>query len=328
MRAAASAAYLEAVVFHAVFRIDRVSGLWQPLRYTPIWGLLVVRCRMDRVSKIEELSNDKGQIEAGSFVNALIRCLSFDESVEALRRSLEGSTAMRAAALRKICSDIQHGGANCATLISELQEKILHGAPRRRGGYAYCLLEVARASSRNVQNEVQAFLSCSRYVGLRRRGYKLYDPECVQSRELLEQAWKKFHDREAAWLIVKGHPSAALLQDKNNLVNALTEGWQLSRLYLKLAEIDVTHIDDLLELDPISYVYVQVKLKRSVPDDQLNGILSDHIGDERLGLLLWCLGELRHWDLIVTASKRSAENARQRFASYAEAASNGKHGSE
>ncbi len=296
------------------YLLDDPLGARQALRYASDWGLIVVKCRMDRVSKIEELSNDKGQIEAGSFVNALMRCLSFDESVEALRRSLEGSTAMRAAALRKICSDIQHGDANCDTLIAELQEKILHGTPRRRGGYAYCLLEVARASSRSVQNEAQAFLSCSRYVGLRRRGYKLYDPECVQSRELLEQAWKKFHDWEAAWLIVKGHPPAALLQDKNNLVSALTEGWQLSRLYLKLAQIDVTHIDDLLVLDPISYVYVLVKLKRSVPDDQLNGILSDHIGDERLGLLLWCLGELRCWDLIVTASERSDEIARQRFA--------------
>lgn len=265
---------------------------------------------MDRVSHIEDLSNDKDQIEAGSFVNALMRCLSFDESVQALRRSLEGSTAMRAAALRKVCSDIQHGGANCATLIAELQEKILHGTPRRREGYAYCLLEVARASNRNTQNEVQAFLSCSRYVGLRRRGYKLYDPECAQSRKLLEEAWEEFHDGEAAWLIVKRHPSAVLLQEKNNLVNALTEGWQLSRLYLKLAEIDAAHVNDLLELDPISYVYVQVKLKRSVPDDQLNGILSDHIGDERLGLLLWCLGELRQWDLILIAAKKSAEIAR------------------
>jgi len=270
---------------------------------------------MDRVSTIEELSNDKGQVEVGSFVNALMRCLSFDESVEALRRSFEGSTALRTAALRKICSDIQHGSATCATLIAELKEKVLHGPPRRRGGYAYCLLEVARASSRNIQNEVQGFLSCSRYVGLRRRGYKLYDRGCVQSRELLEQAWKEFRDREAAWLMVEGHPPADLLQDKNNLVSALTEGWQLSRLYLKLAEIDVTHVEELLEIDPISYVYVQVKLKRSVPDDQLTGIVGDHLGDERLGLLLWCLGELRQWDLIVTASKRSEEIARQRLAS-------------
>lgn len=28
--------------FSWIFRIDRVSDLWQPLRYTPIWGLLVV----------------------------------------------------------------------------------------------------------------------------------------------------------------------------------------------------------------------------------------------------------------------------------------------
>lgn len=269
---------------------------------------------MDRVSTIEELSNDKGKVEVGSFVNALIRCLSFDESVEALRRSLEGSTALRSAALRKVCSDIQHGGANCAAVVAELREKILHGPPRRRAGYAYCLVEVARAASKSIQREVQGFLSCSKYVGLRRRGYKLYDPECGESREILEQAWKEFQDQEAAWLIVKEHLPADLLQDKDNLVKALTEGWQLSRLYLKLAEIDVAHVEELLELDPISYVYAQVKLRRPVRDDQLAAILSDHLGDERLGLLLWCFGELGQWELIVAASERSEEIAQQRLA--------------
>ncbi len=33
----------DAIVFHAVFWIDRLRGLWQPLRYTPAWGLIVVR---------------------------------------------------------------------------------------------------------------------------------------------------------------------------------------------------------------------------------------------------------------------------------------------
>lgn len=229
---------------------------------------------------------------------------------------------MRSAALRKVCSDIQRGGTNLAGLIAELQEKILNGQPRRRGGYAYCLLNVARSSDRSVQNGVQAFLSGSRYVGLRRRGYKLYDPECVQSRHLLEQAWSEFRDWEAAWLIVKSHHPAFLLQEKANLVNALTEGWQLSRLYLKLADLDVGQLDDLLERDQISYVYVQVKLGRSVPDDLLSGILNSHLGDERLGLLLWCLGELRQWDLLVVASKRSAEIAEKRFLIYAQGASN------
>ena len=254
---------------------------------------------MDRVSQIEELSKRRDQIGAGSIVGALIRCLSFDESVEACRRSLEGSPSIRAPSLRRVCSEIQHSGASGASFMAELREKILSGSPRRRAGYAQCLLEVARASDRSIQNDIQAFLCSSKYVGLRRRGYKLYDPNCDHSREDLDRAWSGFRDPEAAWLIVKGHPPIDLQREKSNLISVLSEGWQLSRLYLRLAEQDADQVSDLLELDPITYVYVCVKLRRPLPHDQLSVIIENHLADERVGLLLWCLGELKHWDLIM-----------------------------
>jgi hypothetical protein len=269
---------------------------------------------MDRVSQIEELSKRHDQMDAGSIISALVRCLSFDESLEACRRSLEGASAIRTASLRRVCSDIRHAHTNGSGFITELKGKILSGAPRRRAGYAYCLLEIARASDRSVKNDIQAFLCSSKYVGLRRRGYKLYEPDCPHSRETLDRAWREFRDPEAAWLMVKGHAPVDLQREKSDLISVLSEGWQLSRLYLKLAELDEAQVSDLLELDPITYVYVCVKLRRPVPHDQLTAILEDSLGDERLGLLLWCLGELRHWDLIMAVSRRSEEITTLRFA--------------
>ena len=268
---------------------------------------------MDRVAYIEGIANGQESFESSGFINAFVRCLSFDETVEVLRRSLEGTVILRAPALRKTCAEIHLESSKGADLVAELKKKILAGNPRRRSAYAYCLLEIARVGGGKTREEVQAFLSSSKYVGLRRRGYKLYDPECSFSRELLEQSWNQFEDWEAAWLIVKTFPAAYLLRNKSALVAALSEGWQLSKLYLRLAEIDAGHTDELLEIDAISFLYVQAKLGRYVSDDQITAICLNHLGDERVGLLLWCLGELKHWNHLVALSERRGEMAKLRF---------------
>lgn len=272
---------------------------------------------MDRVSYIQRFANEFAPIEAGAFIHAFVRCLNPEESVELLKRSLVGDTAIRRAALRKVCSSIENRSIiDPSGLLANLQHQVTSSEPRHRSGCAYCLLEVSRVCDGRVRCNIQSFLGTSRYVGLRRRSYKLYEPNLLESRALLEHAWHASHDREAAWLIVKTFPLEFLIENKMALVDVFTEGWQLSKLYLRLAEVEPPVVDELLKSDPVSYLYVMAKLGRKVARQTLLSILNVSLGDDRLGLVLWCMGELKEWDQLVAASARTSDIGKARFSTY------------
>lgn len=272
---------------------------------------------MDRVSYIQQFANEHAPIETDAFVRAFVRCLDPEESIELLRRSLVRDTILRRAALQKVCSDIEKGRiVDPSRLLADLQNQITSGEPRYRNGCAYCLLEVSRACEAMVRCNIQLFLGSSKYVSLRRRSYKLYDPSLPESRGLLEDTWRAFRDSEAAWLIVKTFSAKFLVENKLALVDVLTQGWQLSKLYLRLAEIEPAIVDELLQKNSVSYLYVMAKLGRGVDSQTLSSILSANLGDERLGLVLWCMGELREWDQLVAASARTSEIVKARYPMY------------
>jgi hypothetical protein len=260
---------------------------------------------MDRVAHIEHIAAQGKHWEKYGLVHALVRCLSSEDAVTLFLRSVEVSTSARTGAIRKVCSDIVSGRlVDPTAVITTLMTRVGDCEPRRRESVAYCLLEIARACDSALRRQVQEFLGASRYIGLRRRSYKLYVEEDGESRALLERAWRQHHDYEAAWLIVKTFSIPFLVDEKNALLKSLTEGWQLSRLYLRLAEAVPEPLDELLALDPISYIYVVAKRGIRPPIETVNQVLDLSLGDERLGLLLWSIGELGLWDVLDSLSHR------------------------
>ena len=270
---------------------------------------------MDRISYIEDIAAREKRLDDHGLVYALVRCLSPDDAATLLLRLVEvPTTSVRTAAIRKVCSDIISGKlADPTTVITTLMTRITECEPRRRESVAYCLLEIARVCEATLQRKAQALLGASRYVGLRRRSYKLYVADSGESQVLLEQAWRQHRDHEAAWLIVKTFPIPFLLAEKNVLLNSLTEGWQLSRLYLRLAEAVPETLGELLALDPISYIYVAAKRGIPLPIEVVDQVLDLSLGDERLGLLLWSIGELGLWDVLLNVTNRLGfiENAQR-----------------
>lgn len=260
---------------------------------------------MDRVAQIERIVAQGKHWEKYGLVHALVRCLSSEDAVILLLRSVEVSTSARTSAIRKVCSDIVcERLADPTAVITTLITRVGDCEPRRRESVAYCLLEIARVCGSALRRKVQEFLGASRYIGLRRRSYKLYAEDDGESRVLLERAWRQHHDHEAAWLIVKTFSIPFLVDEKNALLKSLTEGWQLSRLYLRLAEAVPEVLGELLALDPISYIYVAAKRGIRPPTETVHQVLDLSLGDERLGLLLWSMGELGLWDVLDSLSYR------------------------
>lgn len=254
---------------------------------------------MDRAGYIEQIAARETQHDIRNIVNALVRCLHPSEAADLLLRTAKTSTVARASAVRKVRSDIlENRLGDPITLVESLVSQVREVERRRRESVAYCLLEIASVCDSSLKCRVQSFFGSSRYVGLRRRSYKLYDADVDQSRILLEHSWREYGDHEAAWSIIKTFPPSFLLSERTALAGSFTEGWQLSRLYLRIADQAPELLNELLQHDSISYLYVAAKQRIAIADDIVDGIVRQHLGDERVGLMLWSLGELGLWDVL------------------------------
>lgn len=88
------------------------------------------------------------------------------------------------------------------------------------------------------------------------------------------------------------------MKNRELLQEGFDEGWQLSRLYLRISEVDRSVLADLKSLDPISYCYVLAKLRSELEESEARSCLEYAKEDERFGLFVWCLGKLGHWGLL------------------------------
>jgi hypothetical protein len=178
---------------------------------------------------------------------------------------------------------------------------------RGRQGVGYCLSILLLNLPTDLQYVAQITFLGSRFVGLRRRGYKLIAANPAPPMNLLLEAWTKFYDAECAWLLVKILPPADLVAMKNELLSCLSEGWQISRLYLRIAEVEPLAVEDLRGTDGITYSYVLAKLGLSISAEQAKEFIMTHETDERFGLLVWSIGKMQLWDVLVWLKSRLSE---------------------
>jgi hypothetical protein len=142
---------------------------------------------------------------------------------------------------------------------------------------------------------IQDFFLRSKYIGVRKRGYKSISADNDVRQNLLLEGWERFCDPEAAWLIVKLFPVKFLIEHRNSLLSVFSEGWQVARLYLRIGEIEPRLLRELKALDQISYCYVLAKLGKTLSLKEAIAIVDINKRDERFGLLVWSLGRLGMW---------------------------------
>lgn len=94
---------------------------------------------------------------------------------------------------------------------------------------------------------------------------------------------------------------------KAELMPSLDQGWKLARLFLRLAELDADAPHELERLDSISYCYVLAKLGRTISNEKAMSIVEQNAGDERFGLLVWSIGKMGLWEVLVCIQQRLSE---------------------
>ena len=248
-------------------------------------------------------------------VAAMCRCLSPKESSLLLGQCAAEASNLRDSLLRKVSDDIDdtflpvHG-----ELVSELIVSLRSPNPRFRQSAAYCLATLLPHVSAPYQREVlTAFLEAN-YVGMRRRAYKWLSSDERPPIGAVTRVWNKFHDIDCAWLIVKTFPPDFLIKYRGQLLSVLTEGWQVSRLYLRIGERRPELLSELKSRDQISYCYVLAKLGLGLSVKEAKSFIDSHATDERFGLLVWSIGRLKLWPALQYLKKKLPAIEEQKLA--------------
>lgn len=233
-------------------------------------------------------------------------CLTEQEACRLLTTAVNSRLDLRDVALRKVRADIEYEFLAChRQLISNLLKTLLEGGVKARQSSGCCLSRLCDVIPPELLHKIQeAFLS-SKYVTIRRRGYKSATEHTVQGVEaLVREAWELHNDPECAWLIVKTFPPSFLAENREELMSALSEGWQYARLYLRIAEITPELTEELRRIDEISFSYVVVKTGGQLSEKEAIKMVERNTMDERFGLLVWSLGRLHIWRALQFVEKQ------------------------
>jgi len=254
---------------------------------------------MNRVTDILNFTLPDGIIDSFGLESAYCACLTPAQACDLLRQCAVGRVDLRGAALRKVCNDIDTSHEDVHThLVMDLIAEFSEVDSKGRQSLGYCLTMLAGHLPPHERRSIQEFFLSSRYIGIRRRAYKSIATDQNPLQDAVREAWRRFSDPGCAWLIVKTFPVEFLVQNRRALVSCLSEGWQLSRLYLRIAQAEPATLDELKTLDEISYCYVLAKLGKALPLQEAIDIVSRRSQDERFGLLVWSLGQQKLWSAL------------------------------
>ena len=80
---------------------------------------------------------------------------------------------------------------------------------------------------------------------------------------------------------------------------------------MKIGRTNPELLDELKEIDEISFCYVLAIFGKKVSKNEANTILYNNYKDERIGLLLWSFGQMELWNTIVEYDNTYREKRRQ-----------------
>lgn len=93
-----------------------------------------------------------------------------------------------------------------------------------------------------------------------------------------------------------------LYEKRNEIINILDADWAVGRLYLRAAEHRSECIDELRNMDGITFAYAKAKLNERLPYDDVISLVEEFRYDDRFGLLIWAIGKMKHWDILAYIS--------------------------
>ncbi len=186
----------------------------------------------DRVAFLYRVYAAEGIVDDLCLLRAAAQCLSPDEMQRVILAEASHSSALRDAVIRRLT---QEPGLLAKSAYEEIATALLSslavGDARTRQGVGYCLSTLYPRLPRHAQTRVEAAFLGSRFVGLRRRGYKIQAGLTSPDLNAMNGAWAQSRDPECAWLLAKHFAPEELVARRAELLPALAEPWKVSRLF-------------------------------------------------------------------------------------------------
>jgi len=254
--------------------------------------------------------------ERSALIGALVRCLSSKSACDALSLDKYMLPEFRRALLRKIREDIEETTPQKCHI--DIVDRLIELFPllpaRRREGCAYCLAELYEALPQNIRSKIVSFFLKSKWVTLRRRGYKKAKQSWhVSYSGLIENAWKEHYDAECAQVIIEHFPTEYIKREKSEILKCVDSSRIASKLFLRFEPSTVEGLKDLLSIDEISYAYLRYKWELPFTVNEAASFLERNATDEKVGLLLWVFGKMGLSDVLKIAVDNAEVYQQQKF---------------
>ena len=260
----------------------------------------------DRLHYLEAFGGDGVGRDRQAIFNALVACLTAEETCRALDMRFEQPYRKRRVLLRQIQLHMRHDLLPCHTeLLAALERGITDLPGSKRKSAAGTLLRLAEALGADVEHKILERLSRSSNATVRGQVYRRVKelPESVFPNYIVV-ALQSFGDFEAARLIVVRGSLELLTLNFTELERVLASaGYLLSRLFLRLSGQPPADLTRLREIDAISHAYVCTKLGIVLPPGEMVALYRANMFTERSGLVVWCCGQMGHWDALVEISR-------------------------
>ncbi len=272
-----------------------------------------------RVQFVRNLENsDSLFLLRGSLSFAFISCLTPEETCQLLDLDSHQEYLARHRILRKIERDIENQGFNERhyELVDRLVGVVGTLPYNKKQGCGYCLSYLYDYAPQDVQHRLLSFFLESKYIIFRRRAYKKLRADWDASyHNRIEEAWSAHHDSDCARLMIDRFPVEYLIEHFFEILESVEGSWHSTKLYLRMSEVDRSKLKHLSQTDEITFAYVSTKLGRSFEVDTALSIFERNKHDERLGLLIWCFGQMKLWSVLRTIEQDLDEEgiARERF---------------
>ena len=255
---------------------------------------------MNRVSFVLNIDHNKTGDLYAHFRNAFLACLSPEENCVALDLGFDQSAELRQSIPAHIHNDMKRMFDDCH---KQLLETLLHNLTQKRCHnrqlIAYCLDKLVDAAPQLFQDPIIKVFLESPYRIIRRRALnRLYENWDDRFEVQVASSWLKYYDPLSTRLIVEKFPSEFLLKHFDVLDENVEFHSTKAILYEHTYPASNDSLKRLFQRDGITYAYICAKTGRIFSEDEAHQLVDQYSDDQRIGILIWALGIMKHWKVL------------------------------
>ena len=256
---------------------------------------------MDRVAMFHALGPPADRDLEQPLRDALVQCVEPEEVCRAMDLSFAQAYFERRRLLTRVVKDMAAELLPChRDLFEQLLNKFKLFEHRRQQSCLSALFTLADACPDLGRRRLIKRTLRSPSVSLRRQAYKslraAWDADCAQA---VEAAWETERDSEAFELLLGVMPLAWLRDQIETAFSLDLKGRALARLAIRVAPSQPEVLDELFRKSAVSWAYASAKLGRPGDRRRLRAALEAAETCDDRSLVVWSIGQLRDWDLLL-----------------------------